>query len=176
MKTVYDLYFDWILDMVMYKELKRSGRSYYKLLSFMRSKQFVWSVDRDENRAVDGKNLRIKFRNETGIQDEIKGACSFLEAVAALARRMNDDIFENDPTYRSARWFWMMMENSGLDEYTDDNFDELMVRKIVDRIIMRRYSKTGKGGFFPLKHPRQDQREVEMWYQMQSYVIENFDY
>jgi len=43
-------------------------------------------------------------------------------------------------------------------------------------VILRRYSKTGKGGLFPLKHPKKDQTEVEIWYQMQQYVMENFDY
>lgn len=173
---LYNAYFHWLLDIVMYKEMKRSGRNYSRLLRAMREKQFIWLVDNDVNRAQDGKYLRYTFKEETGIDGEIKGACNFLEMAVGLSVRMNDVIFEPDPAYKPARWFWMMMENCGLDEYTDDVFDELVVNKIMDRVLLRRYSKTGKGGFFPIKHPKQDQKEVEIWYQMQQYVMENFDY
>lgn len=173
---LYNGYFHWLLEFVMYKEMKKSGRDYGKLLRFMRKKQFVCIVDNDVNRANDGKYLRIIFRDETGMPgDSIKGACNFLEMCIALARRIND-LFEYDYNSSPARWFWLMMENCGLDNCTDDNFDELEVNKICDRVILRRYSKTGKGGFFPLKHPRKDQKEEELWYQMQAYIIENYDY
>lgn len=173
---LYNGYFHWLLETVMYREMKRSGRSYLYLLKAMRGKTFTWTVPNDVNRAEDGKNLRVKFSNISGLPGEIKGSCNFLEMCVALAYRINDDIFEHDLGSKPARWFWVMMENCGLDKYTDDNFDELSVNKVMDRIILRRYSKTGKGGFFPIKDPKQDQREVEIWYQMQNYIIENFDY
>lgn len=173
---LYNAYFSWLLDIVMYQEMKRSGRNYNRLLRTMRDKQFIWTVDNDVNRAQDGKYLRYTFKEETGFTDEIKGACNFLEMCIGLAVRMNDVIFEPDPSYRPARWFWMMMENCGLDKFTDEEFDPLVVNKIMDRVMLRRYSKTGKGGFFPLKYPKKDQTEVEIWYQMQQYVMENFDY
>ena len=174
---LYNGYYHWLLEMVMFKEMKRSGRSYIHLLKAMHQKAFTVEVDNDVNRAMDGKNLRIMYRDISGMPgDQIKGGCTFLEMCVALANRITGDIFEHDPNYNPARWFWEMMENCGLDKYTDDNFDELMVRKIMDRIIRRHYSKTGKGGLFPLKHPKKDQREVEIWYQMQSYVTENFGY
>lgn len=171
----YNGYFRWLQDQVMYKEMKRSGRSYLYLLKYMRNVQFTWSVDYDVNRASDGKYLRHRFRDESGLDGDIKGACSFLEMCVALAIRMNDDIFEPDPKARPARWFWIMMENCGLDKYTDDCFSEQEVGIIIDRIIKRRYRKDGKDGLFPLRNPKKDQREVEIWYQMQAYILENFD-
>lgn len=173
---LYNAYYHWLLEIVMFKEMKRSGREYKKLLKAMKNKQFTVVVPNDINRANDGKYLRYTFKEQTGIEGEIKGSCSLLEMCIGLAVRMNSDIFEPDPAYRPARWFWMMMENCGLDKFTDDVYDELMVNKIMDRVIKRTYSKTGKGGFFPIKHPEKDQREVEIWYQMQQYVMENFDY
>lgn len=172
----YDGYFRWLLDTVMFRDMKRSGRSYLYLLKQMGSIQFTWSVDSDVNRAEDGKYLRYTYAEMVGTDYEIKGACNFLEMCIALASRMNDDIFDADPTARPARWFWIMMENCGLDKYTDDNFDPLEVEQICARIIKRQYNRTGKGGLFPLKHPKEDQRKVEIWYQMQAYILENFDY
>ena len=173
---LYNAYYRWLCDIVMYQEMKRSGRNYKKLLKAMKEKQFTVVVDNDVNRAEDGKYLRYTFYEETGIEGEIKGSCSFLEMCVGLSVRINSVIFEPDPSYKPARWFWMMMENCGLDKYTDEQFDPLVVNKVMDRVILRRYSKTGKGGLFPLKHPNKDQTEVEIWYQMQQYVMENFDY
>ena len=172
----YNGYFRWLLDTVMYEEMKRSGRSYLYLLKHMRSVQFTWSIDKDVNRAEDGKYLRYTYQEISGQSGEIKGACNFLEMCIALATRMNDDIFDADPTARPARWFWIMMENCGLDRYTDEFYDEDDVDKIIERIIKRQYTRTGKGGFFPLKSVTKDQRKVEIWYQMQAYILENFDY
>lgn len=173
---LYNGYFHWLLETVMYHEMRDSGRSYLYLLQAMRAKTFTWTIPNDENRANDGKNLRIKYGNLVGRDGtELKGACNFLEMCIALATRINDDIFEHDPGSKPARWFWIMMENCGLDKYTDEKFDEIEVNKIMDRVILRRYSKTGKGGFFPIKDPKRDQREIELWYQMQNYIIENFD-
>ena len=172
----YDGYFHWLLDVVMFHDMQRSGRSYLYLLKHMKGIQFTWNVESDVNRAEDGKYLRYTYSESVGYKYEIKGACSFLEMCVALATRMNDDIFDADPTARPARWFWIMMENCGLDRYTDDVYDPIEVEKICNRIIKRQYNRTGKGGFFPLKHPKEDQRNVEIWYQMQAYILENFDY
>ena len=56
---------------------------------------FTWVLPMDENRAEDGKHLRVKFGDISGLPGEIKGACNFLEMCVALATRINDDIFEH---------------------------------------------------------------------------------
>jgi hypothetical protein len=43
---------------------------------------------------------------------------------------------------------------------------------ILDSVIWRTYSPDGRGGFFPLNQPQEDQRKIEIWYQMNKYVIE----
>ena len=45
---------------------------------------------------------------------------------------------------------------------------------ILNKIIDRGYSRRGVGGLFPLKYSKNDQRKVELWYQMHSYLIENY--
>ena len=45
---------------------------------------------------------------------------------------------------------------------------------ILDRWIERKFSRNGKGSPFPLKKPKKDQRKVELWYQMQGYICENY--
>lgn len=68
------------------------------------------------------------------------------------------------------------MFNSGLaaldDTYSDDTYERIQYRLNV--INKRLYNEDGTGGgLFPLRHATQDQREVELWYQMMAYLTEN---
>ena len=75
-----------------------------------------------------------------------------------------------------------MLSNAGLDSFSDavynDNPD-FDIRRIVDikirRILNREYHPDGDGGLFPLMNPREDQRGVEIWYQMSAYLLEQFN-
>ena len=49
-----------------------------------------------------------------------------------------------------------------------ENIDE-----ILNKFIDRTYRASGYGGLFPLRHSKEDQRKVEIWYQMAAYLIEN---
>ena len=40
--------------------------------------------------------------------------------------------------------------------------------------VERRYKRSGEGGLFPLKNAAKDQRKVEIWYQLSSYLLENY--
>ena len=43
----------------------------------------------------------------------------------------------------------------------------------LDGFINRQYEANGEGGLFPLKGVCEDQREVEIWYQMNAYLYEH---
>jgi hypothetical protein len=79
---------------------------------------------------------------------------------------------------RMVDWFWMMLGNAELDGFTDEAFyalrGHILVDKILNRILDRTYKRDGIGGLFPLKHPKKDQRRVELWYQMNAYLVENY--
>lgn len=70
------------------------------------------------------------------------------------------------------KWFWIMMENMGLTRYDDEHFDVDDVNRIVDIWLERRFGSDGMGSPFPLQHPFEDQRQIELWQQMQNYVNE----
>ena len=137
-------------------------------------KEFVWLIPNDDNRAEDGKELRYEFINEQGI-DEVDQAwldlgCSVLEMMIALARRA---AFESDDEV--VEWFWRFIFNLGLNNHTDIAYaskTEREVDNVLDTVIFRTYDADGLGGFFPLIHPRQDQRKVELWYQLAAYLSE----
>lgn len=58
-------------------------------------------------------------------------------------------------------------------------FDPLTVRNerkiddTIETLMFRTYGPDGKGGFFPLSHPKEDQTKIEIWYQMSAYINEH---
>jgi hypothetical protein len=73
--------------------------------------------------------------------------------------------------------FFMMVDNLGLTNATDEHFSDDIYEKVVVTLanfMDRKYEYNGKGGLFPLKFPRKDQRFVEIWYQLNAVLIEDF--
>lgn len=149
---------------------------YTRLFETMYSTEFVWSVANDENRAIDGIDLRVVYGNWVGI-DVPPGwsewPCSFLEMVIGLAYRMNEIMYEAYTGDRTAKYFWKMMHNAGLDRFSDSYLKERptgarSLQKRIDTIIYRGYDEHGSPGLFPNFETKKDLRKVELWYQMQA--------
>jgi hypothetical protein len=165
-----DLYFNWLLEIIACPE------NYLKLMHYLYNSTFIFTIRNDKNRAADGLELRNKFKDEYGLGAETRsGECSILEMMIALACRMEDDIM-HDPGIgdRSPEWFWIMISNLKLDGMDDEHFDEVNVNSIVDVFLNRRYFMNGTGGLFPLRFPKVNQRRVEIWYQMNAFLNENY--
>lgn len=163
-------YFDWLCDQV----IKAPGFRERIVLEFLFSKEFVWTVPNDDNRAQDGKDLRREFLESWGHPPEtefLEIGCSMFELLVGLSRRL---AFEGDG--EPDAWFWRMMANIKLTKLTDDrscSFER--VDDILDRVIWRTYNHLGHGGLFPLASSEEDQRRVELWYQMSAYLLERVD-
>lgn len=163
-------YFHWL-----HRQVGSGRKNHTYLLERLFCKEFVWHIPNDDNRAADGRELRQEFLHETGISDPPANwmwlGCSMLEMMVALARRL---AFEGDGEPRV--WFWEMIRNIGLYHMTvkgknfPTNVD--MIDEVLDRIIWRNYNSDGSGGLFPLQFPGEDQRGVEIWYQMNAYLLE----
>ena len=67
----------------------------------------------------------------------------------------------------------MMVENTGLDYFSDRNFDKNEVSWIIERVVKRDYGIDGKGGLFVTKDRKIDMRELEIWYQL-NYFMESY--
>jgi hypothetical protein len=170
-ETLDDLYLAWLYSQVGDVKEQNKSKTYWKLLRRMYETEFVWLIPNDDNRVMDGLDLRYEFVAEEGVMkapDWLQLGCSFLEMLVALSRRL---AFEGEG--HAGTWFWHLVENLDLIDCTDrTRFDIGEVDEILDRVIFRRYSPDGIGGLFPLRHARRDQRDVELWYQMQAYLIE----
>ena len=73
------------------------------------------------------------------------------------------------------QWFWDMLNNTRLEEYDNNNWNRKAVIDIINMVIYRQYDYSGNGGLFPLRDPETDQRRVEIWYQLASWLNENYD-
>lgn len=170
-------YFQWLCGLVHADD---PDCSFYSLMRALFDHEFRWFVDNDGNRAEDGELLRDDFIDQNLYIDysSIGGPCRVLEMLIALAGRIDEDIMWTPDDDRSIVWFWEMISNLGLDEYDDEHWTEpnsrATVDLILDRWLDRRYRPDGIGGIFPLAGSVEDQRDVEIWYQMNAYFLENY--
>lgn len=173
--TLDERYLTWIVKQVEPISQRNPARSHWLLLKLMYQTEFRWFIKNDDNRLLDGLNLRQEFI-DTEEGGDVPGnwlsePCSFLEMLLALAQRM---AFET--SLEADYWFWRMVENLNLRIYVDETFDNeviMLVTDILKQVIDRTYHADGSEGLFPLYHPGTDQRQVELWYQFQQYLMEN---
>src|SRR5574343_937028 len=164
-------YFKWLYSQVDDVEETRKSKTCWNFLREFFIKEFVWFVPNDDNRLEDGRDLRYEFVESMNIQEVditwTQLGCSMLELMIGLSRRLT---FEAEGNSRD--WFWTLVSNLGLRRWPDsvvcpkDKIDE-----VLDRVIFRNYDSRGRGGFFPLRKTRNDQRTVELWYQLSEYVL-----
>jgi len=168
-----ELYFRWLYSQVASVKQKNPSRTYWALLKQLFTKEFVWIIPNDDNRLEDGRDLREEFIEERQLHNVDPAwtelGCSMLEMLIALSRRLS---FEDDQP--ADEWFWKLIENLGLRGFTDKHtYTAEIVDEILDDVIWRTYGEDGQGGLFPLKHPNQDQRDIEIWYQLSAYLLES---
>lgn len=169
-------YFEWLSQFIMTNDAQK----YSSLLSLLFNTEFYWSDDipMDENRAIDGMQMRERFSDEMNVElayilDNLPRYCSVLEMMIALAIRCETHIMSNDDYGdRTAQWFWMMITNLGLSGMTDDKFDTGYCESIIDRFLVRMYKKNGEGGLFTVNNRPEDMRNVEIWYQLHFFLSE----
>lgn len=165
-------YFLWLMPQVITVDSLVPHRSYFKTLQMLYRTEFVVTISNDENRAEDGKQLRMEFIEQTRRRHIPPGwlslDCSVLEMMIALCRHM---VFEAERDV--AAWFWELMHNLSLDGFVDAYFNEAQIGFILDMLNRRFYRQDGIGGLYPLFEPEKDQRHVELWYQMNAYLLQS---
>lgn len=171
-------YFDWLCDLVDAIPNRHNPETSYGLLcAQLFQTRFEDWLPNDDNRALEGQGLREEFLevfNLTAGSRWISEDCSFLEMLIALARRVADHT-DGQPS----ECFWLLISNLELNKYPDHVYNDgysSAVDFVVTTVNNRTYERDGRGGLFPLNDPPNDQREVEIWYQMSAYLLENFEY
>lgn len=164
-EPIEDAYFGWLCAKV------RKARSpiYDDLFRILHGREFVWRVAGDRNRVDDGRELRDHFLREKRLRKEgpwYSEPCSILEMMVAFSERA---YFQ---TERKAKdWFWDFVANLMLDDFRHvTQADVPYIEDILHAFVWRTYEPSGHGGMFPLRWPKRDQREVEIWYQFCDYL------
>jgi hypothetical protein len=171
-------YFTWLSDQVGTGSTHPKAR-HDEFLTQLYMKEFAWNdIPGDNNRLEDGRALRYEFISQAGYERVdarwMGMSCSFLELMMGLSRRLSF-LVGREPR----EWFWHLVYVIGAHPCSDSNYRRAPVQlhnridAMMDRIIWRQYHPNGYGGFFPLDHPQEDQRFVEIWYQMNAYLIEH---
>lgn len=135
---------------------------------------FSYSIARDESRVDDAYELREEFLDYIGIEGDFEYDPTVLEVLIALSIRIDNEYIGDPSNPNPSFIFWDMISNLGLDEFTDYRFNINIVDNIIFDWLHRNFERDGKGSIFPISHPSQDQRKIEIWSQMQEYLSENF--
>jgi hypothetical protein len=180
MNPLVEDYLRWLASQIRDEDDGNPHRTYDGLCVIMFEKQFIERIPNDDNRIGDGLDLRVEFCHERHIPLGETGAfldkgvpdppCSFLEVLIGLSRRLAFAAGGSN----APGWAWVLMHNLELHRITDPvgRGKARRAHDILDTCIWRNYEPNGVGGFFPLKRPTEDQREVELWYQMAAYIGE----
>jgi len=169
-------YFRWMTDLVCDCEYAK-GLSWDALFRELHQTTFTYILPMDENRAMDGIDLRYRFGYEEDYsRDELLDLddreCSVLEMMVALALRCEEHIMDDPESgNRTGRWFFEMIDNLGLSDMDDEHFHRDRVRFVIQRFLDRKYEPNGKGGLFSLESGNhRDMRHIDIWYQMMWYL------
>ena len=152
---------------------------YTYLLRELYDIEFYSVVKYDEDRGMDGLNLREKWADETVYKGSLDfGVANVLEVLIGIAIRIEYHLFG---TKYYDEWdyiniFWDMITNLGLEEmygtlsrYT---FDE--IRQNVSHFLNRDYFRHKKSNIFCFQHPPKNLRKLNIWTQMGLYLQERW--
>jgi hypothetical protein len=167
-KPLDELYLEWLYSNVVDP---RGNNTYWNLLRALFVKEFFWFVPNDDNRIEDGRALRYEFIEDLDLDvsdpEWMRLGCSMLEMLVGLSRRLSLLGEGGAPDC-----FWQLMANLGLRIPDRKKFPAAYVDETLDRVISRTYEPNGRGGLFPLCFPKSDQRDVEIWGQLNAYLLE----
>ncbi len=179
-----DAYFNWLVSVL-------PGRKVFSMLyEFLYNISFKVILPRDNNRCEEAKGLRSEYFLECNCNVDMDLPANVLEVLLIIARRC-DDMVDSNIGYQG--WFSRFLKYLELVSFNNDNMymittsgyysskhdkyferDEPIV-SIIHNWMNRTYNYNGVGGIFPLKNPKEDQRKVELWYQMAQYIDENYE-
>lgn len=171
-----DLYYQWLKSQVEFLDFPET---YDRLFAALNEKIFTYKHPMDKNRALEALELRNEYRKETSRRGPSPDAFppTVLELLVSIAKRMNYICASFDED-RTKELFWRLLANLDLSRMSDPYYERLggdgRVDIILNTFLERTYAANGRGGLFPMAKPRQNQREVELWYQMNQYLSDPY--
>lgn len=174
-RAIIDEYNDWLLEIIGFNLPEH--RKYELLIKELNKVPFRWVIPMDENRDIDAFCMRKEFLFDNGydVSSVWHESRTVLEVLIAFSRRIETDITGEPGKDDFGRWFWVMLDNLELLDFENVWFDKKAVDRILNIWLDRKFKKNGIGSIFPTTKVTSDQRDVEMWYQMQGYIDEHWE-
>jgi len=153
---------------------------YLELWRLLLRREFIFINSMDENRAIDGIDLRREYLSShpgNGLMIDAEDPCSVLEMMVALSLRIEYDIMGEIGKECPYRWMNIMISNLHLDDFKDERIYsgwKSDANYILDRWMLKDYSANGEGSAFPLEKYDKNQKKMVIWSQMSEYLNENF--
>lgn len=178
-KELEQSYFDWMCKLVCDERYANNNRlKYRKLFSYLHNTDYNYfnQLPNDQNRALDGMNMRYYFGFENQIDYAIIAEtldtrpASMLETLLSLACKCEDVMADSEKGDRVSLWFWNMLYSLGLSKMNDEAFDKEEADYILNRFFMNEYEPNGVGGLFTIEGIDIDLRKEEIWDQMCLYL------
>ena len=159
-------YFHWLLKFIGNGYCRKN--SYFELLEYLFNTEYYWSIPMDENRAVDGIDLRYHFVVECNEDQDasyvyLSGPPSVLEVLIALSIKMESIARGTIDLSKAGQWFWGMIKSLDILDCYDGNFDENKVEYFLDGWM----DPESEIGVFP-------NGTGEMWLQAMNFLSEIF--
>ena len=158
---------------------KNSKFPYKILCRFLHDKEWYSVVARDENREEDGLDFRAKFARtiRTDWEPDLGGPVSVLEVFLGISYRFAFLVSSSYDLW-PVDCFKVMLKNLKLDKMTDDimgfSAEKEEVDEIIETLLDRTYDYNGTGGLFPVQKPIKNMKKVEIWYQLNQFLIEKY--
>lgn len=167
-------YFNYLCSLIDHPVMNK--HSYVKLLQHLGDVEFRYILPLDENRTLDGLELRSEYRDRYGETGLGLRPCTVLEMMVALAVRCEVHIMSNTEIGdRTGKWFWDMISSLGLYSMYDSKYDPDKVDDILETFMDRKYQPNGRGGLFTVdEYAEYDLTTIEIWYQLNWY-LKNID-
>ena len=163
-------YFNWMVNAID----DGRGSEYTSLLAFLNNVPYTFILLMDENRLIDGYDMRSHYVYETGLND-IPGdevPVSVLEVMVALVLRIDKE-YTGDYGNNAPVFFWSMVKNLNLLSMSNDIFDMDYVMHRVEIWLTGNYEPNGRGGLFTVDWYDGDLRQIDIWYQAMWWLETN---
>lgn len=160
---IIDDYFKWLY------EKTHLSVSYFSSIEKMFDYEFVSYIEHDDVRMADAAGLRKEYAEYKGLSQDVvdyildSKPISVLEVLIALSERMSAEISADGDGFT---YFIDIVDNMGILAAEPNEVPE-----ICQEFVERLYPYCGMA--FRLNNPKEDQRDIDLWYQMQAYLIEN---
>lgn len=174
-------YFTWLCSFIDETRGGQDIKRYSQLLTDLFSINYYWLLAQDDNRASYAFELRDIFEKMGGTHHPgiVRKPISVLEVFISMAIKAEEGLMTNTELGdRTGQWFWMMMSNLDFETFDDNIYDvdvSIAVRSKISMVLDRRFAPNGDGGLFPMRHPRSDMRNTDLWTSFMLYLAENYE-